>query len=438
MQTAVPTHRVLFIAAVGTAAASAFLLLAPPPAQAIDGCGVNPFCIIGKGAGHGISALAGDAITSLAKAVLGALSHAIAWAATLWTGVGVPYSDIATGGQPAGTVADLQTNLLPYTGALAVLSTLLGAARIVYIEHKASAIRELLTFFARYVLVSGAAAGAAVVLVSGCDEIAASFISSATGSTGFANQLAGYLGLVGSAGGGAGFTTGLAGTADTAVIAILLGILAFLASIVQIVLMLVRGAMLILLIGVLPLIAAFSNTEMGNQWFRKAAAWILAFALYKPAAAVIYAAAFNLQTQPGALSLLDGTMMLFLAILALPALLRFLVPATSAIAGGSGAGALAAAGIGAASARMPTGAAAVSQDASHSQGQASMAGGGTAGRGSAPTGAKNTAEASTAAEGAGAGAAAGPVGAAVGGAVEAASAAKGAADKAVSDSSEDG
>ena len=35
-------------------------------------------------------------------------------------------------------------------------------------------------------------------------------------------------------------------------------------------LMLVRGGMLVLLVGTLPLIAAFSNTEMGGQWFRKA------------------------------------------------------------------------------------------------------------------------------------------------------------------------
>src|SRR5207248_9543444 len=137
-----------------------------------------------------------------------------------------------------------------------------------------------------------------------------------------------------------GFTAGLAGTVPTAFIAIVLGILAFLAPLIQIMLMLVRGGMLVLLIGTLPLIAAFSNTEMGLQWFRKASAWLIAFALYKPAAAVVYAVAFDLAGQPGALALLDGVMMLVLAILALPALLRFVVPATSALAGAGGSGAI--------------------------------------------------------------------------------------------------
>ena len=123
-------------------------------------------------------------------------------------------------------------------------------------------------------------------------------------------------------------------------------------------LMLVRGGMLVLLVGTLPLIAAFSNTEMGLQWFRKASAWLLAFALYKPAAAIIYAVAFDLAGQQGALSLLDGVMMLLLAILALPALMRFLVPATSALAGGGGTGAMLVGAAGAAAMRMPTGAAA--------------------------------------------------------------------------------
>ena len=187
-------------------------------------------------------------------------------------------------------------------------------------------------------LVSGAAAGAASVLIGGCDQMASWFIARASSGSGFADHLANLLGLatVGTshaAGAPAGFTVGLAGTVTTAFIAIVLGIIAFLATVIQIMLMLVRGGMLVLLVGTLPLVAAFSNTEMGLQWFRKASAWLLAFALYKPAAAVVYAVAFDLAGQPGALALLDGVMMLVLAILALPALLRFVVPATSALDG---------------------------------------------------------------------------------------------------------
>jgi hypothetical protein len=149
-----------------------------------------------------------------------------------------------------------------------------------------------------------------------------------------------------------------------------LGIIAFLATVIQIMLMLVRGGMLVLLVGTLPLVAAFSNTEMGLQWFRKASAWLIAFALYKPAAAVVYAVAFDLAGQQGALALLDGVMMLVLAILALPALLRFVVPATGALAGAGGSGAmLAGAAGGAIAMRMPTGAASVAGSPADAYGQ---------------------------------------------------------------------
>ena len=116
----------LLIAAI--AATTAVVLLAAPPASAIAGCGINPLCIGGKVLGSGISSVAGDAITALAKAVLGALGRAIEWASTLWVGVGTP--QVAdTSGQATGTVSFLQQNLLVYTTGLAVLSTLIGPIR---------------------------------------------------------------------------------------------------------------------------------------------------------------------------------------------------------------------------------------------------------------------------------------------------------------------
>ena len=359
-------------AGVAFALVLAIALIAPATA------GACPFyevwCSVPNAIGGAISGVAGDAITALAKAVLGALGKAIEWASTLWVGVGTPpVADAA--GQPTGTVAFLQQNLLVYTTGLAVLCTLLGAARIVYHEHKAAQLRDLGRYLATYVLVSAAAAGGASVLIGGCDQLASWLISRASAGSGFADHLGNLLGLATAstghvAGPSAGFTVGLAGTATTAIIAILLGIVAFLATVIQIMLMLVRGGMLVLLVGTLPLVAAFSNTEMGLQWFRKATAWLIAFALYKPAAAVVYAVAFSLAGQHGALALLDGVMMLVLAILALPALLRFVVPATGALAGAGGSGAMLAGAAGGAIAMgMPTGAAPVAAAPAGAYGQ---------------------------------------------------------------------
>src|SRR5450755_2611852 len=95
------------------------LLITAAPAGALFGCGIDPLCIIGKGVGGAISSMAGDAITALAKAVIGALGHAVEWASTLWVGIGTPA--VADGaGQATGTVAFLQQNLLVFTTGLAV------------------------------------------------------------------------------------------------------------------------------------------------------------------------------------------------------------------------------------------------------------------------------------------------------------------------------
>ena len=66
------------------------VLAVTPPAGAVFGCGINPACMIGKGAGAAVSSLASDAIMALAKSVLQALGHAVGWVATLWMGVGTP------------------------------------------------------------------------------------------------------------------------------------------------------------------------------------------------------------------------------------------------------------------------------------------------------------------------------------------------------------
>jgi len=385
---------------VGAALGFGVPLLIPAQAGAIFGCGINPLCLLNKGAGSVVSSVAGDAITTLASSVLGAVGHAVEWAATLWVGIGTPA--IANGaGQPVGTVAFLQQNLLEFTTLMAVLCTVLGAGRIVYEERKASQLRDLARYLVTYVLVCAAAAAFASLLVGGCDEMAGWFIARADGSSTFAAHLASFLGLASSgtsAAGGpaAGFTVGLAGTVATAFIAIALGIVAFLATVIQIVLMLVRGGMLVLLVGTLPLVAAFSNTEMGRHWFKKAFGWLLAFALYKPAAAIVYAAAFTLAGQQGALDLLAGVAMLVLAILTLPALLRFLVPATSAVAGGGGAGRILAGAAGGAMmmGAMPSGAAKVASSASAGNEQggaggpsgASLPGGGSGASGSGANG----------------------------------------------------
>ena len=59
-------------------------------------------------------------------------------------------------------------------------------------------------------------------------------------------------------------------------------------AVVQIILMLARGGMLVVLTGILPLSAAAAMSgESGKGWFNKNVAWLVAFILYKPAAAIM-------------------------------------------------------------------------------------------------------------------------------------------------------
>lgn len=126
-----------------------------------------------------------------------------------------------------------------------------------------------------------------------------------------------------------------------------LGILAIFASFVQMFLMVIRSALLVLLAGAWQATAAGSATETGAQSFKKVTGWIIAFLLYKPAAAICYAAGIRLMfagndNKPSLAGVITGLCILLMAILVLPALLRLVAPATAALGGASAGAALAA------------------------------------------------------------------------------------------------
>jgi type IV secretion system protein TrbL len=156
---------------------------------------------------------------------------------------------------------------------------------------------------------------------------------------------------------GASSTTFLMGNQMLIIIG---GLLAVLVNIVQIMLMVLRTAMLFLIAGVLPLSAAFMNTETGKSWFSKIIAWTLAFAFYKPAAALIYATGIQMTTSglfsgQALLQFSAGLMLILASVVALPVLIGFLSPALGAMAS-SGGGGGAAMGFAALGAAIPQGA----------------------------------------------------------------------------------
>ncbi|MFF8551905.1 hypothetical protein ACF058_03505 [Streptomyces sp. NPDC015501] len=126
--------------------------------------------------------------------------------------------------------------------------------------------------------------------------------------------------------------------------AFLLLILAFLlliAAILHTILLYIRLGVMLVLLGTLPLAAAASMTDWGNGWWRKHIGWMIAWLLYKPAAAlVMYAGAAMISNdqQNGVQERIAGIGVMLLSAVALPALLKLIVPATAGLGGGNGVG----------------------------------------------------------------------------------------------------
>ena len=283
-------------------------------------------------AGDVVADIANDAIGNLAQSILEGLSRMVTTLSTFW--VSMPTTNLTTedGVTASPVVGFLNSELSYWTLTLAVLSVILGGTRMIW-EQRGAPLKDLLRSLLTLTLVAGLGLGVISILVMAADAFSAAIIERSTDGRGFAEA----------------FTAmAVIHQSDAVFILIILGLIGLLTSLVQIVLMVVRGGMLVILAGILPTTAAFTNTEMGRQWFQKAVGWTIAFILYKPAAAIVYASAFKLMdssTEKDALlGSITGLALMVVAVLALPALMRFVTPMVGAVASGSGGGAAAAAG----------------------------------------------------------------------------------------------
>ncbi len=362
-----------------------------------------------------VSSVAGDAFQAAVDQLATGLGKALTLAMTFWTRVQVPaLSD------SSGPVGDLRGSTAYLTGAVAVAALLVAAVRLAFTrssEPAVDAARGLVTL----VVATGVGVPAVVALAAAGDGFSTWILGRAGGGA-LGPRLAGLATSLGPLGPGLVF---------------IVAILGIFAALAQVALMLVRVGVLVMLTGVLPLVAAGSGTRTGRATLTRVLSWLLAFVLYKPAAAVVYASAFYLVGQGSdPLSVLSGLALMVLSIVALPALLRLLTPAVAAAtSGGGGGGAVAAGAVVAAtgarivSQRTPAGSGAGSAGGSGAGGGTGSGGpGSSAGpSGAGPTGGPGTKSGSPASA-AGAGSGAGSAGAVLAVAGAAKTAAKGAAD----------
>ena len=287
--------------------------------------GVSTVCDVVGGAVGGVADSVFDAA---AQKIAEGFAAGTRMVVTFWTGVTVPGLSTST-----GPVAELRANTAWLSAFIAVLSILVCAGRMALTRSSrpgSEAFKGLLIL----VVASGAGVAAVNALVVFGDEYSTWVLNRSTDGQ-LGSRMA-KLALLGSV---SGLGPGLL------LIVALLGVIA---SIAQIGLMLVRVGVVTIFSGLLPLAAAGTSTQTGMEYFKRICSWLLAFVLYKPAAATIYASAFlMIGDGTDATSVLSGMFMLILSIVALPAMLRLVTPMIgAAVAADAGVGGgLAAAGM---------------------------------------------------------------------------------------------
>lgn len=285
---------------------------------------------------------------------------------TSWVGIGTP--GLVKGDPAANTVSDtvgfLQSSLAGLAGVVLLCSLMVSMAKMV-LQNKAEPGIAAFHGLLRFIFVSGAGVAVVAALVFITDAFSVWIIDRATGA-----DFAAAMGQM------VMDTSGL-----VFVLYVIFGGIGILVTLVQIVLLLARGGALVVLTGSLGFSAAASTTEAGKAMFQKHCAWIVAFVFYKPGAAIIYAMAFKLMSEETygfddtkTVEHLAGLALLFLAIIALPAMIRLASPLSESLASGRGMGGVLA---GAAAIAIPTGAM-MAKGASGGGSGGSSGGGGTA------------------------------------------------------------
>jgi len=308
-------------------------------------------------------------------------------------------------------VISLREDMSWYVAGFAILGFLIGLIKLVTSQDVKNSLIGLGTPIVNLILATTAYATGISLLLTASDEFSKWIVERSTDGNVDLTQM---------------LSTGTALLASPGT-AFLLFILLLLGAVINLLFMYFRDVMFLLLSTFIVALAAASGSEQGRQAWRKANGWLIALLLFKPVAAGIYSLGFRMLVEGRAEgeevsiteamhSTLIALLILLLAALALPALVKFIVPAAGVGAGAFSGGAALGAGV-----TLAAGAAVVAGTG----GAAAAAGGAGAamGVGAGASGAAAAGGGSTAAGAAGGGSAAG--GAAAGGGSTAAGAAGG-------------
>lgn len=298
--------------------------------------GTNPLECGAKGVGDAVGGAAQNVanawLSDIVKGWADAAAQFLKWLNEWW--MDTPAADIAS-----APVQNLTANLSWYTAAFAVLGFLVGLIRLLLQQ---SDLRNAGINLGRplfnMVLATGVYGAGIPLLMEAGDGLSKWLLEKTTDSSVSLDSMMNVDSIMKMPIG----------------ITLIMVLLLMLSSVVNFAFMIFRNVMFLLLAAFLPTVAAASGTEAGNQAWRKDNGWLLALLLFKPVAAGIfalgiYATRSNVinpedQGQFGAelVNTLTTLLILVMAALALPALIKFVVPAAAAGGGAFSGGAVAA------------------------------------------------------------------------------------------------
>ena len=227
--------------------------------------------------------VADDAFVKFVQRLADGTQTALEKVSTFW--LKIPSPDLASGGSGKSwtsqkAVSSLQGNLMPVAAAFAVISFAFALARIAFSPERAS---EGMRAIGRQLLAVSLATLPALAMTALLIEAG--------------DQFSPWIVKQGSAGGA---SDGLAKLMEVAIktgnagVFLIVFIISLLGSITQVAFMYLRGAAIIVMFVLLPMVAAGSGTEEGWIRLKRMMMLILGFVLYKPVAAIIYATGLKL------------------------------------------------------------------------------------------------------------------------------------------------
>ena len=325
--------------------------------------------------------IAGDTVEKLILFMAGWLveifTTMLDFVGTWWLNIGAPEMG-------AGSATErVQMATTTFVGVAGIIGTAFAVLRIAR-DHNRESAENLVMGLIRTVVVSGLAVSMVALSLAVTDEVAPWLVDTIAGNAA-RDGLGQSMDLDAVAGSKMALTT--------AGILIVLAPFAILGAILNAALVIFSYGVAGALCGLLPIFAAASTTERGRKSFDKAVGWLIAVILFKPVAAVLYG--FGLALMNGirgtgdgevanhVITLLTGTVIIFMACLSMPALARVMVPAVSAGPRGMGAGGLAMLGGAVAIGAVTAGVGALAAGAAAGAGDAGAGAGGAAGAGAA-------------------------------------------------------